>query len=366
MAVTPGPAPDLRVQVRSALGELSADWDRIADGSAHPSPFCRSWWVDHAAGGVPAVVCCLAGDRLLGGAAFELDALGRSMLRIERVRMLGQGVLAPDHLDVVAGPDDAERVTAAVVGWLRRPGSRLVDLDGLAATGHLGRALAAHTIDRVAAPFADLRGDGGDGTYLAGRPGRVRSTVDRTRKRLDRAGCTVTSVPTERIEAALDDLERLHDGRWGAESSFLEAWDRCSAAVRGAGPDDLRITEVRSADGEVVAIELDLLTPASVCFYQAGRSTEREWRGAGSVLRARIVTDALAEGRDEYDLLRGDESYKDEWATGRRWVVRVRFGSGPVGRVAAGSARLWRQIAPTAQLLGDRLRRSTSRAEPPG
>ncbi len=357
--MTPRTAPELRVLERRSLGELAADWDRIAWRSSLPSPFCRSWWVDHAAGATPVVLCCLDGDRLVGGAAFEVDTPGRAGLRIERVRSLGQGSLAPDHLDVVAAPEDAERVVRAVLGWLRRPGNRLVDLDGLAAGGHLGRALAAHWIDRVAAPWADLRvDDEADpaAAYLSARPGRVRSTVDRTRKRLERAGCTVTTVPPDRVEAALGDLERLHDDRWGDESEFLDAWDRFSAAARAATVEDLRITEVRTAEGEVVATELDLLTPLSASFYQAGRSPEREWRGAGSVLRAQIVRDAVADGRLEYDLLRGDESYKDDWATDRRAVLRVRFGSGPLGRAAATSAGLWRHAAPTYLRIRDRVR----------
>ncbi len=72
---------------------------------------------------------------------------------------------------------------------------------------------------------------------------------------------------------------------------------------------------------------------APVAFYQAGRRTEREWRGCGSVLRARIIEAVAAQGATEYDLLRGDESYKTEWATDHRELVRCVMGVG-LGRAA--------------------------------
>jgi CelD/BcsL family acetyltransferase involved in cellulose biosynthesis len=81
----------------------------------------------------------------------------------------------------------------------------------------------------------------------------------------------------------------------------------------------------------VVATELDIVVGGRASFYQAGRDTAREWRGGGSVLRARIIERSIAEGHDEYDLLRGDESYKADWADARRDVVRCRAGVGPAG-----------------------------------
>ena len=82
----------------------------------------------------------------------------------------------------------------------------------------------------------------------------------------------------------------------------------------------------------VVATEMDLVASHRVAFYQAGRLTDREWRGSGSVLKAHIIGWAIAEGHEEFDFLRGDEAYKSDWASQRRELVRVRFGIGPVGR----------------------------------
>jgi CelD/BcsL family acetyltransferase involved in cellulose biosynthesis len=134
---------------------------------------------------------------------------------------------------------------------------------------------------------------------------------------------------------ALDRLAKLHDSRWSEESAFLDGWDRFrAAALAGAQEGSVLIHELVAGEGEVVATELDLRSSTRLAFYQAGRRTEREWRGCGSVLRADILDWACTEGIEEYDLLRGDERYKADWSETQRLLVRCRFGVGPLGRGA--------------------------------
>lgn len=348
------PSSDLRLEVSHSLGGLRSDWDALVATQPLPSPFLRSWWLEHTAEGELGVLTCWAGDEFVGGAAFEVDRTSTGPFDLEQVRSVGQRLLAPDHLDLIARPEHHLAVARAVVGWLRRPGGRLVDLDGLAGSGTLAAALSPYCVERRAAPFADL--SPGVDEYLGGRPGRVRSTITRTAKRLDRAGVRFVTVPPDQVAAALDDLARLHDSRWAEDSVFLRAWERFApAATAGAATGDVVLHELRDAADDTVAVELDLLLGTTVAFYQAGRRTERDWRGCGSVLRARIIEAAAADGALEYDLLRGDETYKAEWATGRREVVRCVMGVGLRG-VAALRARATRDAL---------LARRAARAAPP-
>lgn len=352
----------LRIEVTDTLGDDRADWDALVAAQPQPSAFLRSWWVEHAGAGTTALLRCRDGDALVGGFAVEVDRIGRGPASVERVRCVGQGDLAPDHLDVFAAAGRHDDVLDAVLAWLRRPGSRLVDLDGLAADGRLANALRAHEIDRIAAPYATLPSTVDE--YVAARPGRVRSTISRTRKRLVRSGATIERVVADDHARALDALADLHDGRWGETSGFLGSWGRFrTAAGVGLERGDVRATEVRDADGTVVATEWDLVTGDRVAFYQAGRSTDHEWRGAGSVLRADIIEAAIADGAHEYDLLRGDEPYKAEWSDGRRMLVRVRFGVGGVGRTVSAGAAMWRRIEPSVRAASSRLRSGVGTAD---
>lgn len=333
------PTTDLRTEVRSSLGALRHDWDQLVAAQPLPSPFLRSWWIEHAAAGRPCIVVVLEGDQLVGGAAFETDRVGRGPLRLERVRCLGQGVLAPDHLDLVARADRRHEVARALWRWLRRPGARVVDLDGLAADGLLAAVLAPHVTTRMPAPYAEL--SDGVPAYLAARPGKVRSTITRTSKRFDREGVELRRVAPEGIDAGLDRLAELHDTRWSDRSSFLRGWERFRlAAADGARAGEVALFELVDAGGQSVAMELDLVLGDRCCFYQAGRRTEREWRGCGSVLRARIIAEAVEQGASEYDLLRGDEGYKAEWATARRELVHVVMARGAAGHAAVAARRL--------------------------
>jgi CelD/BcsL family acetyltransferase involved in cellulose biosynthesis len=327
------PSSDLRLEVRGSLGALRRDWDDLVAVQPLPSPFLRSWWVEHTAEGELTILTCWDGDEFVGGAAFEVDRTSAGPVSLEQVRSVGQRLLSPDHVDLIARPEHHLEVARAVVGWLRRPGGRLVDLDGLAGTGTLAAALSPHRVAVRTAPYADL--SSGADEYLAGRPGRVRSTITRTTKRFDRDGVRFVRVQPEQVATALDDLARLHDSRWAEDSLFLRAWERFApAATAGAATGDVVLHELVDATGEAVAVELDLVLCDTVAFYQAGRRTEREWRGCGSVLRARIIEAAATEGAREYDLLRGDESYKAEWATGRREVVQCTMGVGLRGIAA--------------------------------
>jgi len=355
----------MQLTVRAELGDLTDAWDDLARRQPLPSPFLRSWWIDNTATGALVVLALHADGALVGGAAFEVDHLGRGPASVERVRCVGQGPLAPDHLDVIAEPGHGTAVTEAVVGWLNRTGSRLIDLDGLAADGRLGGALATHVTERVPAPWTPLTKD--YPAYLAARPGQLRSTLKRRAKHFTAAGATIRRVDNDDatdVARALDALASLHDSRWAEQSGFLAEWVRFGrAAAVGAAAGDVVMHELVDADGEVVAIEADLVTDDRLAFYQAGRRTDRDWRAAGSVVKAHIIDWACHNGFHEFDLLRGDESYKADWATEHRGIVRIRYGHGAVGRAAHTAGRSWRW---TAQQLADRRDRRRERAATSG
>jgi CelD/BcsL family acetyltransferase involved in cellulose biosynthesis len=353
--------PPLRLELRGRLGPLAPSWDALVDRQGLPTPFLKSWWLEHAAGGTPTILCVLEGAELVGGAAFEVDHVGPAPVAVERVRVLGQGVLAPDHLDLLSEPSRAREVREIVLGWLHRPGSRLIDLDGLAAGGVLAQAYAAAEIERVGAPYAPLPATGAE--YLAARPGKLRSTITRRGRAFERDGATLRRVPAEQVDAALDRLAELHEHRWSDESSFLDGWGAVrAAACDGARNGEVVVTELVAADGEVVATELDLLAGRRAAFYQAGRRTDRDWRGCGSVVRAEFIDRCCEDGLVEYDLLRGDESYKADWATERRELVRCRRGVGPRGRALEQALRAWRRSAPQVQRGRDAVAQLVSRA----
>lgn len=341
----------VRIEVRSGLGAIAHEWDELAAAQPLPSPFLLSWWVDHAAATTPRIVCCFDGGKLVGGAAFEVGAFGPGPLKVQRVQFVGQGALAPDHLDVIAAPGRRAEVTGAVVDWIRR-GNRMIDLDGLAGSSDLGAALGARVLSETAAPYMELK-DGAD--PIAGLPGRLRSTISRTAKRLDKMGYRSRLVDAGDCDRALATMAELHESRWVQDSAFIQGWERFRAAASaGMASGAVVVHEIADDQGHVIATEVELVAGDRVAFYQAGRLTDHEYRGSGSALKADVVRWAATTGHTEFDFLRGAEGYKDDWAGSSRWVRRVRVGTGPGGRAFAAVANANHVVAPAVLRLATR------------
>ena len=337
----------MRIEVVEELGERAAAWDDLVDRMAVPTPFLRSWWLANVADGEPQFVLVLdAGGALRGGLALQRRQRGG----IEWLQFCGSGPLEPDHLDLVADHGSAPEVARLLGEWLGRPGSRVIDLSGLVRGARIASAVPGWgtQVDLEVAPFAVLSST--IEQYMATRPARMRNTVTRTAKRLTKAGVTFEVVGVDGVDGALESLHRLHDGRWGEQSEFLDRWDTFAAAMRsGAAAGEVRFHQLVTTAGEVVAIEVEFVVAKRMSFYQAGRLTGREWRGAGSVLRFDVISSAIDEGMVEYDLLRGGENYKVEWANGERRLQRVRKGVGPLGIAVVAVARA-NQVLQTRRL----------------
>ncbi len=321
--------------VVAELGTWATQWDALVDLSPLPTPFLRSWWLGSVAVGEPAFVLAVEGDVLVGGAAFQLTR----RRGCAAVGMLGDGPLAPDHLDLVAVPGRVGDVVEVVGRWLRSGGPQVIDLVGLADSAWIIDAMPATslTVIHSVAPYAPLPPTWEE--YLAQRPGQVRSTIKRATKRLERGGIRPRRrdvVDVGAVESALEDLRRLHDTRWGETSGFLDAWPAFADAIRaGASSGEVRFTDLVDEHGRVVAIELELWAGTRAGFYQAGRLEDHELRASGTVLKAAVLRDAIADGATEFDLLRGNESYKAEWASAKRIIRRSIGGIGVRGLVVA-------------------------------
>jgi len=345
------PAAPAKVVVADRLGAFAGDWDTAVLDAPVPSPFLRSWWLAHVPADCPTYLLVVGADGLLGGVALDRQVSAR----MTYWTCLG-GPLAADHLDLVARRGREPAVVGALRRWLRRPGNRLLALEGLAEGARLLEALPHPRVhrDEVAPyfrlPSADLE------SYLHQRPGRLRSSIERPRKRLvDRLGGHHRVVSAYDLDRGLRTLRDLHAERWGLSSPLLAAWRHfAAAAAAGAGRGEVQLHElVVPVDGDpgeqVVASDALLVVGDRVSVYTGGRSTDPRWRGAGSLLTWAELSLLAQRGAREFDFLRGDEPYKYDWADRCRPLLSVRAARGPLA-VAA----LARREAPLAAR--DRLR----------
>ena len=348
-AVPAASAAPPRLLVLGDLGRWAAQWDLLAGTSPLPSPFLRSWWLTGTGGPRRRFLLVVQDDRLLGGLALE----EARRLGLPRFQMMGAGPLCPDHLDLLAAPGHQDAVLRAVRDWLGRPGARLVDLAGVRAGSPLAAALPGPVrCEQVAvAPWARLPSD--VGAYLAARPAGFRKTLRRASSRMAAEGATCRTSRGAAAVGALAALRQLHSAQWRGRSNFLPSFDLFAAACRlGAERDEVAVHEL-SVGGTVIAVMVSLEMAGRVSLYQSARMTDFRWRDATAVLLAAIITDACRRGFAEVDFLRGDESYKANFAPERRELIRLRAANGWAGHGALAAETMARK----ARLVAARCRR---------
>jgi CelD/BcsL family acetyltransferase involved in cellulose biosynthesis len=333
----------LRVVERSRLDALAPAWDELVDRLPLPSPFLRSWWLEATATRRPCFLLVMDQTMLVGGLALEQAR----QWPVRWFRLLGTGPLCPDHLDLVAAPGREDGVVAALAAWMARPGSRVFDLEGVAQSSRLAAALPGRVRRDIVdvAPWSSLPASSDD--WFRQRPRGFRATVGKTTRRLAAQGMEHRVVPPDSVDAALERLRRLHQARWGDHSNFLACYDRFAAAGRvGAARGELAFHELAAGDTVVAAVS-SFEVAGRISLYQSGRAAEHRWRSATTVLLTRTIQDACRRGFGEVDLLRGDESYKRNFASGAREIVRLQAAKGLFGwlalLVAVGAAGLRRR-----------------------
>jgi CelD/BcsL family acetyltransferase involved in cellulose biosynthesis len=353
------------ILVRPRLEQWASQWDALVEQLPLPSPFLRSWWLELTAGPRPRFVLIAAQDVLLGGLA--LDEARR--FGVPLLRFMGTGPLCPDHLDLVARRGHEATVARAIAGWLRRPGWRVLDLEGTVTDSRLRSALPGRVREQLldVAPWTPLPDDPAD--FLATRSANFRANLRKATRRLDADGVTHRVTRSGDVDAALGSLRRLHSSQWGQRSQFLASFERFAAASRaGAGRGEMLFHELVAGETVIATVSCFEVAGRS-SLYQSGRLVDRRWRNSTTVLLARVVEDACRRGLTEVDFLRGSESYKRNFAAQERSLLRLRAAKGIGGRLALagliGRERTWRRAGQLARQIGAALPRlSLRRGEP--
>jgi CelD/BcsL family acetyltransferase involved in cellulose biosynthesis len=186
-----------------------------------------------------------------------------------------------------------------------------------------GTGLAAIRGRSDVLPYIEFGEDGFDG-YLAGRSRNFRSQLGRRRRKLERDHGLAfrQAVDPASLDADLDMFFALHDERFasrGEASSQDEGARRhlrlFAAAALERGWLRLWFAE---ADGEPAAAWYGWRIGERYCYALAGLRERYEKLALGTVLLGHTIEAAAGEGVAIYDLMWGDEGYKERFETGRR------------------------------------------------
>jgi len=315
----------------NALTALRDEWDALVGRTERATIYQTwewndAWWQAFGHGKRLRLILVHDGPDLIGIAPFYSSRHLGTPLR--RIAFLGTG--ASDYLDIIA----AREREADVCGEVCRRLASLRDYD-LADLQQLGpeSPLSAHLRAR---PVAGLNGHRVAVRHIETCPyvelpmtwelflkslgKKMRSNVsyyERLASR-DLADASTTLSAGGDLPEAIEALFRLHQRRWRSRmlpgvmgSSTVRRFHRDVAdRFRSRGWLRLHLTRV---GGQIVAALYCFRFRSRYYYYLGGFEPSLGKYSLGTVLTASAIRQAIEEGCDEFDFLRGHEAYKYRW-----------------------------------------------------
>jgi CelD/BcsL family acetyltransferase involved in cellulose biosynthesis len=310
------------------------------------------WWLHFGQDHQLFVIVVRDKDGRLAAVAPLYLSLHAGPLRLRRLNFLGDRLVGSDYLDFLV---DDTRLPSALQCIQRciLENRRLWDYiqlldvkaDSIAATAFRASMKASGATATMAyssvCPYEKLPQSLDE--YLARLNSKLKKTLRYRSRNLQREGeveyQTIDRLPD--IEVAFDHVLRLHRSRFeslGASSAFLgptaEAFHR--AAVRSLAKAGWARVHVLNLGGKCIAACYQLSSGRKIFAYQIGIDPEFARFSTGQQLTLFSIEWAIAGAYAEFDLLRGNEAYKSDWAHDVREVYTLQFFDGRArSRIAA-------------------------------
>jgi len=359
--------------VRDAPGllRLRSQWSALCRearaGCLFLSPeWLMPWWEHFGEGREPCCIALFEGERLVGLLPLFAERVRVAGMPATRVAFMGDGATGCDYLDILAAPGREVEVRAAALETMGELRWDLCDLDGLWRDSPTALHLAQVFPNRraVRSSSAGLGGPATEvvrdarlrfvcpniplaGTYAEYLQGLGRRENLRRREKwlFRQPGVSIEVARTPQdSRVAVEHFLELHRARWSVEGGSdglsdarHEEFHR-AAVQKLAEAGWLRMYTLFAARRPVASV-YGVVHGGKFLYYQSGYDPAWASKSVGLVLLARTVQDAYQEGLTEFDFLRGNESYKAQWARAERWTVQIRLFRGARGRAARAAAQ---------------------------
>jgi CelD/BcsL family acetyltransferase involved in cellulose biosynthesis len=355
----------------TAAGEferLRGEWRELFEAAGQQNAFLSfewmsTWWKHWGKNRRLAMVAVRdERGRLVGLAPFSIARTGLAGAGRRCLSFLADTHVGSDYLGVLARPGYEEAALEAIVSALRRHrrewdyielrdaedgplfASLCARLGGMGMTAH--RTVASVCFYIKLPPSFDA--------YLAGVSIKLRANYRRRWRVIQDMGPAefVTLADIADLERHFPELIRLHRMRFeqrNQESAFLRpgVQEFHAEALRALAERGWARLFLLRAGGQTVAALYGFSMGKMFQFYQCGMHPDWSHQGVGQVTIGHSIQEAIRTGHEDFDFLRGDESYKAEWAKQSRQTVVARFfDSRPASlaaRAALGAGLIWRR-----------------------
>jgi CelD/BcsL family acetyltransferase involved in cellulose biosynthesis len=321
----------------AGLAALEADWRELHDRAADPTPFQSfewqaTWWRHHGRGRLWVLV---ARDNSVTVGLMPLHISRYRGTPLRQVRFLGAPL--SDFQEILAAPGWELPARDAFLRYLETHARRwdLCDFadqrKGTSLTaGEMPDGLRPLLIHHRVCPY--IRLDESWEKFVSRLSKNMRANVGRRRRQVAKQfRAEYDLAAPETVQAAMEELFRLHNGRWrrrGVSGAFAGARMQQfhhDVARQFLGRGWLRLHRLR-LDGETRAAFYCFQLRERVYYYLSGFDIAYGKYSIGNVLMAQAIERGIADGAREFDLLRGDETYKFAWKAEERDTLRLILG----------------------------------------
>jgi CelD/BcsL family acetyltransferase involved in cellulose biosynthesis len=339
----------MRVETRDNVGDLTAEWDALADRvTAEPwvrPGWIEAWWEAFGAGRLR-VVTLTKGDRLAGVVPLmEDNGVVRSTSNWHT-----------PEFGLLAEPEEHPDLARAIVE--RRPRRLwLAFVDpaepGINACRATLQAVGYRTLERTLEDSPYVSVDGDWEAYREGLPKKLGTELRRRRRRLEEAGHFSFEVVDgrERLSSCLDEGFAVEAAGWKGEqgkaiSSRPETLGFYRAVASWAAARDwLRLAFLR-LDGQPFAFDFCVEAHGIHYLLKTGFDPAYGKFAPGMILRYEMLARAFSIGLRGYEFLGADEPWKLQWTqTTRRRTLFQAFAPTPRGRAEWAAFAWGRPIA---------------------
>ena len=172
--------------------------------------------------------------------------------------------------------------------------------------------------------------------YSSSLPSKVRNTLARKGKKLEKSGRSEISIVSggEQLETAIAAYQKVYSASWKVPEPFPAFVPELIRFCARTGSLRLGILRV---DGEPAAAQLWIVHKGVASIYKLAYDERFQDLSVGSILTAAMFRHALDTDKvREVDYLSGDDDYKKDWMSGRRerWGILAMNPRTPCGAAA--------------------------------
>jgi CelD/BcsL family acetyltransferase involved in cellulose biosynthesis len=333
-----------RIEPIADLAAARPLWTDLAERSGNifaTWEWADAWWRHFGDDDDPCLYACLRDDEPFAIAPLCRERKGR----VNMLRFIGHGV--GDVLGPICAPGDQTAAAAAIVTGVRGQEGRWTALLAERVSAETATTLGGVLLNSETNPSLSIDGRTWD-EYMASASKNLREKVRRNTRKLEREHTLAFELceRDEQVEPMMRTLFELHRMRWAADGSFGREsvipfhLDFAATALKRGW---LRLWTMR-IDDEPAAAWYGFRFGEVEAYYQSGRDPRFDRFSVGFLMLARTIKGAFDDGLGSYGFLRGDEPYKDRFATSTETLETRAVGRDVAGRCAVRAGALALQV----------------------